>query len=269
MPPPERPAPPFTPGWKTAPANVSILPASGSGFTQQFTWTASSPLGFANLSDLFALFNASVSGVNACYLHYNRASNLLSIANAAGTAWSSGIVPGGSGITGGFNPYCTLNGSGSSVNASGTQLAVTASVTFQASFGGTWNDYLIAYDNEGLNTTWQQMGTWTVPAAPNFSLTLSCPQNMQVWVQSVCTVTAVPSGGFNQSINLALGIAPLVGGWLFDSPPAPLAPRNWTSPVHSRRKGARADGTSFRSPAPAPTTPSATPLPLRRYGTWM
>ncbi len=50
------------------------------------------------------------------------------------------------------------------MSGSGTQLTLVVSVTFQTSFAGAKNDYLIANDNEGLNSTWQQMGTWTVPA---------------------------------------------------------------------------------------------------------
>jgi hypothetical protein len=42
-------------------------------------------------------------------------------------------------------------------------------VTFQSAFGGVKNRYLIAYDNEGLNTTWQQFGTWTVSGTPSFT----------------------------------------------------------------------------------------------------
>jgi len=76
------------------------------------------------------------------------------------------------------NSQCTIDASGSSVSGSGTQLTLTVSVTFQASFSGPKNDYLIAYNNERLNSTWQQMGTWTVPAPPT--------------VQHV--ITSVPAG---------------------------------------------------------------------------
>lgn len=144
------------------PSAVSVSPSGGTGLSQAFTWTVSSLSGYSNLSDIYTLFNTSISGVNACYIHYNRASNLLYLDNASATAWSSGIVPGSGGTTGAWNPYCTLNGTGSGVTTLGTQLSLTVSITFQTSFAGAKNDYLIAYDNEGLNSTWQQMGTWTV-----------------------------------------------------------------------------------------------------------
>jgi hypothetical protein len=151
---------------ETAPAAVSVLPPSSTGLSQAFTWTVSSPSGYSNISDVYALFNTSISGANACYIHYNRATNLLSVADSSGSNWSTGIVPGSSDTTGTFGPNCTVNGIGSSVSPSGTQLALTTSVTFQSTFSGTKNRYLIAYDNAGLNTTWQQFGTWTVAYIP-------------------------------------------------------------------------------------------------------
>jgi len=154
---------------ETAPAAVSISPPSGSGMNQAFTWTVSSPSGYSNLSEVQALFNTSTSNANACYIKYNRASNLLSVADSSGVNWSTGIVPGSSGTTGTFSPNCTVNGTGSSVNASGAQLVVTASVTFQSTFSGDKNRYLIAYDNEGLNTAWQPFGTWTVSNPAGFT----------------------------------------------------------------------------------------------------
>ncbi|MBI1898768.1 MAG: hypothetical protein HYS04_19870 [Acidobacteria bacterium] len=59
------------------------------------------------------------------------------------------------------------------MSGSGNQLTLTVSVTFQASFSGTKNDYPIAYNNEGLHSEWQPMGTWTVPAAQQYYLTTS------------------------------------------------------------------------------------------------
>jgi hypothetical protein len=146
----------------TIPSALSVSPSSGTGLSQPFTWTVSSPAGYSNISTLYALFNTSISGVNACYIQYNRAANLLYLIDTAGGAWSSGIVPGTSSTTGTWNSYCTLNGIGSSVTSSGTQLSVTASVNFQTSFSGIKNNYLFAADNEGLNSGWQQMGTWTI-----------------------------------------------------------------------------------------------------------
>jgi hypothetical protein len=144
----------------TAPAGLSVLPASGSGMSQQFTWTASSPAGYASLTDLHALFAPSISGQNACYIRYNQTSNLLYLADNAGSTWLGALVPRTSGTA--SNGQCTIDAGASSVSVSGNQLTVSVSVTFQPAFSGAQNDYLIAYDQYGLNSAWQQAGTWTV-----------------------------------------------------------------------------------------------------------
>src|SRR5208283_681955 len=194
---------------ETAPAAVSGSPSSGTGLSQPFTWTVSSPSGYSNVSDLYALFNTSVSGANACYIHYIRGSNLLFLADNTGANWLAGFVPGSSGSAG--NSSCTIYGSGSSFSTSGTQLAVTVSVAFQTSFAGTKNEYLIGYDNEGLNTAWQQMGTWTVPAPQQYYLTTtvspsgggtispSCPGGCAYNANAVVQISANAASGYTFS----------------------------------------------------------------------
>ncbi|MEK7995031.1 MAG: malectin domain-containing carbohydrate-binding protein, partial [Planctomycetota bacterium] len=152
---------------ETVPTADSVSPSSGSGLSQAFTWKASSPSGYTNLLEMQALFNTSVSGLKACYILYNRASNLLYLADNSGSNWSSGLVPGGSGTAG--NSQCSIAASGSSVSAAANQLTLTVSVTFQPSFSGTKNDYLLARNNEGLTSEWQQMGSWTVGNPTGFT----------------------------------------------------------------------------------------------------
>jgi hypothetical protein len=189
---------------ETAPSVVSAAPSSGSGSAQQFTFTASSPYGFNNLADVYALFNTSVSVGNACYIRYNRASNLLYLADNAGSGWGSGITPGSSGSA--SNSQCGISGSGSSVSGIGNQLAVTVAVTFQGAFSGLKNGYVIAYDQAGLNSTWQQAGTWTVSAGGTQHVITSNPTDLPVTVDGVdcttpCTFAWTP--GSNHTVAAA------------------------------------------------------------------
>jgi hypothetical protein len=195
---------------ETAPSAVSVSPSNGSGLSQPFTWTVSSPSGYSNLADAYALFNTAVSGANACYIHYNQNSNLLYLADNSGASWLGGLVPGISGTA--SNSYCSINGSGSSVNGSGTQLALTVSVTFQTSLSGTMNEYLYAQDNAGLTSEWQQMGTWTVPPPPpDFTVTLSANQTSIIaGAAPTYTVSVNPINGFNGVVTFAA--AGLPGG---------------------------------------------------------
>ncbi|MBI4873846.1 MAG: hypothetical protein HY822_04340, partial [Acidobacteria bacterium] len=51
---------------QTAPSVVSVSPSSGSGLSQPFTWTVSSPSGYGNIAHVYGLFNTWVSGGNGC-----------------------------------------------------------------------------------------------------------------------------------------------------------------------------------------------------------
>jgi hypothetical protein len=192
----------------TAPSALSVSPPSsppgGGPLTQAFTWTVSSPSGYGYLSNLQALFNTSIFTQNACLIAYNP--NLLFVKDRSGTNWSSGIVPGSSATTGNFNSNCTINGAGSSVShPSATQLAVTVSVTFQTAFAGTWTNYLIAYDQAGLDSAWQPVGTWTVPAPQQYYLTTTAnpaaggtisPPSGWHNPGEVVTLSATPNSGY-------------------------------------------------------------------------
>ena len=96
-----------------SPTAVSVFPTSGSGISQQFTWTVSSPSGHSNLSHVFALFNTTNSTSNACYIHYDPGSNLLYLADNASANWFGGFVPGSSGSA--SNSQCSISGAGASV----------------------------------------------------------------------------------------------------------------------------------------------------------
>lgn len=156
---------------ESAPTADSAAPTSGSGLSQSFTFRASSASGSSNLSEMLVLFNTAVSGANACYVRYNRASNQLYLADDSAATWLGGIAPQSAASL--SNSHCSINGNGSSASETGAQLTLTVAVTFQAASAGTQNEYLYVADNEGLHSGWHQMGTWTVPAppVPDFVLT--------------------------------------------------------------------------------------------------
>jgi hypothetical protein len=176
-----------------APTAVSMAPSAGSGQTQPFTGTVSSPSGNSNLAHVFALFNTtSASTTNACYIHYDPVSNLLYLADDASANWLGGFAPGSTGTAG--NSQCSISGTGASFGTSGTQLSVTVPVTFTTSFSGVKNEYLFALDSSGVYTGWQQMGQWTVPST--YSL-ISVPGGLQLSFNgtlciSPCSLQAVP-----------------------------------------------------------------------------
>jgi hypothetical protein len=56
------------------------------------------------------------------------------------------------------NSQCAVNAASSSVSGSGNNLTVNLALSFQASFTGTKNIYMDAYD--GPDSGWQLKGSW-------------------------------------------------------------------------------------------------------------
>lgn len=78
------------------PAVVSVTPPSGSGNAPVFTATFSDPGGATALTTLSLLVSASASTNFACYVSYDRAANLFSLANDNPATGSQTVAPGGS-----------------------------------------------------------------------------------------------------------------------------------------------------------------------------
>jgi hypothetical protein len=68
------------------------------------------------------------------------------------------LTPGSSGSL--SNSQCTLNGTGTSVSASGNNITVQFAMTFASTFTGSKNSYL-ATENSSISSGWVQEGTWT------------------------------------------------------------------------------------------------------------
>ncbi|HWQ55153.1 MAG TPA: chitobiase/beta-hexosaminidase C-terminal domain-containing protein [Bryobacteraceae bacterium] len=212
---------------ETAPSIISVSPSGSSGMNPVFTVTASSPSGYANLTEVQFLLNTTVSGADGCYIRYSGTS--LYLADNSGTAWLGGFAPGSAGSA--SNSYCSISGSGASVSGSGTQLSVTVPVTFQGAFAGAKNQYVIAYNTEGLDSQWQQMGTWTVPAPPppDFDLTTALNTYSVPLGPSTATytVTVTPQNGFNSPVSFSA--TPFYGCWYAVFNPSQVSGPPWTT----------------------------------------
>lgn len=212
---------------ETAPSVISVSPSSGSGASQLFTFATSSPSGYSNLSEVQFLLNTTISGADGCYIRYS--GNLLYLADNSGSTWLGGFAPGSAGSA--SNSYCSISGIGASVSGSGAQLSVTVPVTFQGAFAGTKNEYVIAYNNEGLDSQWQQMGTWTVPAPPppDFELTaVPNPYSVSLGPSTAAyTITVTPQNGFNSPVSFSA--TPFYGCWNAFFNPAQVTGPPWTT----------------------------------------
>ncbi len=144
-----------------APSAVSVTPSSGSGSSQTFSFLFSDANGFADLPWAQLLVNATLSGVGACYLHYDRAVNAVYLYTDGGPAWLGPLALGAAGSL--QNSQCVVNGMGSSASGSGNNLTVNLALSFKAEFTGAKNVYMLVQDTGGLTSGWQIRGAWTVP----------------------------------------------------------------------------------------------------------
>ncbi len=98
--------------------------------------------------------------MNACYLLYDRPSNTLSIANSQGNGILQSVTPGGGGTLTGSE--CSVAASTASVSVSGNTVSITLTINFNASFAGAQNIYAAIVDTSYNESSFQQIGTWTV-----------------------------------------------------------------------------------------------------------
>ena len=122
------------------PAVVSISPPSGSGAAVTFTAVYRHSAGFSQLNQVQLLMPGD-SGQSACWVYYLPQSNSLYLMNDSQTAAGGPVIPGSNASV--QNSQCTLNGVGSSVSGSGTDLTVAMSLTFKPTFAGARNVFYI------------------------------------------------------------------------------------------------------------------------------
>jgi hypothetical protein len=145
---------------------LSVSPGAGSGLTRTFTLTFNDSNGYSDLAVLDVLIYNYLDGIGACYAAVvpSGASSgyLYLVDNAGDGGYVSGSpmsLPSSSTLQ---NSQCTINGTGSSVSASGNTLTLTLAVTFSSGFGGNKIVYMAARSSS-QNSGWQPMGTWNVP----------------------------------------------------------------------------------------------------------
>ena len=160
------------PSGATQPPTVSASPLSGNGVSQTFALVFSDVNGASDLNSTLVLFNASLSTVSGCYIYAIPRSGAVYLSNNAGIAWSAPLTLGSAGTL--QNSQCAINMGASSGVMSGNTYTMNLAVTFQAGFTGAKGVFGYALQNTGgLNSGWQQLGTWTVPSGATQPPTVS------------------------------------------------------------------------------------------------
>ena len=157
---------------QTYPTTVSLSPNSGTGGVQTYTMVYQDAVPATNLKAAQLLINTALDGRNACYLGYERATNLIYLLNDPG---STLLVPGvaplkagavGSGTGSTENQQCKVNGAGSEVVESGATLTLSVNIEFKAAFSGRKIVYNGVQTVSGGNSGWQATGAWNVNVSP-------------------------------------------------------------------------------------------------------
>ncbi|MDP9114749.1 MAG: SBBP repeat-containing protein [Acidobacteriota bacterium] len=168
------------------PTANSVVPTSGSGPAQRFSFTASDQGGSGFITGMAMLLSTSPSTANACSMVFDRTRNVVSLAFDTPANGAASVTPGSPAIV--SNSQCSLNGANTTVVMGVTSIVVTVDLTFNANWFGAKNIYLLASETT-VNTGFVTVGGWTVtggaPTAdsvspssgsgtsPNFTFTVS------------------------------------------------------------------------------------------------
>jgi hypothetical protein len=150
-------------GWTVtggAPTADSVIPASGSGSSPNFTFSVSDSSAQENISGMTMLITAGAPSnlVNACYLFYNRVSSTIGLYDDSGTVLSTKGIGSASNLQ---NSQCAV---GFTVMVtSGNSVSFTVNVVFKSpAFSGVKTVYLQALE-PNTSSGWVSRGAWTVP----------------------------------------------------------------------------------------------------------
>ena len=148
----------------TAPSTISVAPNSGSGLGLQiFTYLYSDASGYQSISDVQTILNNAPNLPASCATMYAPPNGNLYLAKDDGSGWMGPVTISQPGTL--QNSQCTLNSGASSASGSGTNLTVNLAVSFQPTFTGLKNNFMLAEDTvNNLTSGFQDRGTWSVNA---------------------------------------------------------------------------------------------------------
>ena len=151
----------WTPSPVTAPSAVSVTPNSGSGSgPQTFSYQYSEGSGYQNIYLVQTILNTTATWPGSCGTMYITAGSSLYLMKDDGSGWLGPVTIGQPGTL--QNSQCTLDAGASSASGSGTNLTVNVALTFQPSFIGLKNNFMLANDvTNNLTSGLQNRGTWT------------------------------------------------------------------------------------------------------------
>ncbi len=183
----------FTATVNTQPiAATSVVPSSGTGTAQSFTFNYYDPNGYQDLAGTQVVFNTALNGVNACYVLFGRGTNQISLADNSGNTFTTAPLGAQTVLE---NSQCMVFAANSYQSGSGTNLSLTLFVAFKPAFAGSKLIFSGTNDNAGTRSVFAQLGSWTVPSsAPALSAVNVTPAAATGPSQALTFVFADPNG---------------------------------------------------------------------------
>jgi hypothetical protein len=137
----------------------SVVPSSGAGPSQRFSFTVSDQGGSGFITDAVVAIGTSLNFANSCVLVYDRLNNTVSLSYDIPANGASQLVLGSSTTI--SNGQCALRGANTTVVFGTTSVVVTLDLLFNATYFGAKNIYLYAAE-QNSSSGYVNVGTWTV-----------------------------------------------------------------------------------------------------------
>ena len=179
---------------------VSLAPASGQGMSQAFTLVVSDIAGASDLASVHLIVSGPPTLTNACWITYSAQNQSVGLANDAASGYVGYVKPGQS--TSYSNSQCTLSGTGTSVQLSGTLLTLTVNLQFNAAFAKIGNGSIKTLYGFPVSVGGKSpaglvpMGTWTLsqPTSNPPAVVSVTPSSGQGSSQAFALVVSDPLG---------------------------------------------------------------------------
>jgi hypothetical protein len=176
-----------------APVPVSVVPSSGVGNRQSFSFVWTDDNGGTDIETPRVLINSTQRAAGGCYIAAARSAGLLYLADDAGVSWT--LVRAGTADTA-QNSQCRLYGASSSLSVVSNSLTVVLDIGFQPAFAGTMSVWANATDLGGMTSPAPLLGTYTAYALGSpHSVTLNWVASTSVNVTGYKVYRATVSGG--------------------------------------------------------------------------
>ena len=169
---------------------TTMTPTAGAGASTVVTANVRKGDGVAKIAFVQFVMNAGLNGFNACFIHYDRASNVFFLLKDDASGWF-GLVGGSAAQV--ENSQCVLRGVGSGGTSTVDTLSINYNLQFKTAFTGSRNIYLQAVDNTGVIQSWKQAGTWTVSGATLASASGPAPMTARTRARSSLSAPTPPA----------------------------------------------------------------------------